>query len=345
MRLKNFLKKLFIATFVLSFFSLLKIEAADTVSYPSTPLTISISNPMQSQVIVTEGFSVAGKAPAGVLITITIQDEDYAKVFQVHEQNLITNATTTSDRNGDWVYIPSKNLVPGKYSIVAAFQNNTSGSISTDKIFFTVADEAGATSWFAIPGSTFIIVLAFIIIALIIVIFRVTGNKKRRIFLRTSAGDIPVREIVEDNIVEIVPLNEPVINVGMQPAFQVVQQPAIIMPQPVYSLNQPVAVMPQPQIIQPVNTMAPQATMPAQQQLPVQTVQTRPVVPIQTPAPVVQPAQSQVLTNPVPTQNVMSGQQVNSNSIQHPLVQMPVNESQSNLNNPFAKGIANTNLS
>lgn len=342
MRLKNFLKKIFIATFVLSFFSLLKIEAADTVSYPSTPLTISISNPMQSQVIVTEGFSVAGKAPAGVLITITIQDEDYAKVFQVHETNLITNATTTSDRNGDWIYIPSKNLVPGKYSIVAAFQNNTSGSISTDKIFFTVADETGATSWFAIPGSTFIIVMAFIIIALIIVIFRVTGNKKRRIFLRTSAGDIPVREIVEDNIVEIVPLNEPVINVGTQPAFQVVQQPAIIMPQPVYNLNQPVAAMPQPQFIQPVNTMAAQ-TVPSQQ-LPVQTVQTRPVVPEQATAPVAQPVQPQALTNTDLTQNGMPAQQVNPNSIQHPLIQMPANESQSNLNNPFSKGIANTNL-
>jgi len=343
MRSKNFLKILLITTFTLSTFWYLKVSAATPVSFPAGSLTISITKPTQSQVIVTEGFTVSGKAPSGVLITVTIQDEDYQKIFQVHEQNLITNATTTSDRNGDWIYIPSKNLVPGKYSITAAFQNDTTGTISTEKIFFTVADESGATSWFSIPGSTLIVIATIVIVAIIIIIFRVTGNKKRRIYLHTSAGDIPVREIVEDNIVEIVPLNEPMINLGTQQSFQVAQ-PVILMPQ---ALNAPAQ-----QYVQPVQTLQPNIIAASSQvsapipQLPVQTVQTRPVIvnqPVQNPnitqpiVPVIQPAS---LNNTQTVQPVVQNQVQSQNIIQHPLTQEP----SQNLNNPFNKGIPNTQV-
>ncbi len=335
MNRKHFLKTFLIATFALSTFYCVKITAANTVSYPATPLTISITKPSQSQVIVTEGFTVSGKAPAGVLITVTLQDEDYQKVFQVHEQNLITNATTTSDRNGDWVYIPSKNLVPGKYSVVAAFQNETTGSIGTEKIFFTVADDAGATSWFAIPGSTLIIIFSVLIIAVIVIVFRITGNKKRRIYLHTTAGDIPVREIVEDNIVEIVPLNEPMINIGTQQAFQVAQ-PTIVMPQPAYNNVQ--YQQPNVQQTMPVNNVIPQQQnqLPQQvfapQQIPIQTVPTRPVNIV----PVTQP---QAVQQTQPQPDVQQTQQrVVPNIIQHPLVQTP------NTNPPFIGGVANTQL-
>lgn len=218
--------KIFLLVLLFSTLFHIKIKAADPVSFPSAPSTISLSTPSQGQIIVTNSLSITGEAPAGVLITITLQDEDYQKAFQVHETNLILNSTTTSDRNGNWVYVPPKNLVPGRYSVVAAFQNAANSSVTTDKVFFTVADDMGSTSWFTIPGGTLIVIVVAVIIFLLILIFKLTAVKKRVVFLHTNMGDIPVREIIDEhNHVEIVPLNEPVLNIT--PPIQVNNYPVL----------------------------------------------------------------------------------------------------------------------
>lgn len=229
-----------------------------TVLNEVTPLAIAI--PTNGQVIVSSSLTISGKAPAGALITVTIQDEDYQKTFQVHEMNLIFNGTTTSDKNGDWVFIPPSNLVPGRFSVSASYLNASNASVSVDKVFFTVADTNGATSWFTIPGGTLLIISVFVIVALLIIIFKFMGGKKRKMYIHTSLGNIPAKEVIdENNNVEIVPLSEPMINLG--PPMQ----------QTTYALPANYAPMQQPmQVINPV-------IQPNYQQMPVQFVQ--PVIP------------------------------------------------------------------
>lgn len=286
-----------------------------TVLNEVTPLAIAI--PTNGQVITSTSLTISGKAPAGALITVTIQDEDYQKTFQVHEMNLIFNGTTTSDKNGDWVFIPPSNLVPGRFSVSVSYLNASNASINTDKVFFSVADSSGSTSWFTIPGGTLLILTVLIIVALLIIIFKFVGVKKRKIYIHTSLGDIPAREIIdENNNVEIVPLSEPMINLGppMQPVTYALQGGYVPMQQtmqvnPVIQQNYQ---QPQPQnFVQPVintpiiNTPQPiinqnplnQAVQPVIQQ-PVVSVQQLPpqnIVDVNSSIPVqTRPAQQQV---------------------------------------------------
>lgn len=319
----------------LTFIFIEKIHAQNsaTVLNEVTPLAIAI--PTNGQVITTTSLTISGKAPAGALITVTIQDEDYQKTFQVHEMNLIFNGTTTSDKNGDWVFIPPSNLVPGRFSVSASYLNASNASVSTDKVFFTVADVNGATSWFTIPGGTLLILTVLIIVALLIIIFKFGGAKKRKIFIHTSLGDIPAREIIdEDNNVEIVPLSEPMINLGppMQPVtyalqggYAPVQQnmqfnPVVqqnyqqIPPQnfiqpvvnnPIVNTAQPV-INPNPlnQVVQPI---IPQPVAPVQQVAPRQNVvDVNTSIPVQT-----RPVQQQVNQGPPVLTNV--NPQLNTN--------------------------------
>ncbi|MFS8130859.1 MAG: hypothetical protein ACMG57_02675 [Candidatus Dojkabacteria bacterium] len=258
MKLLKFFYISLIATLALTASLSVKVNAASPVSFASAPLAITLTNPAQGQIIITSSLLFTGQAPTGVIVTVTIQDEDYQKSFQVHEANLIINGTTTSDRKGDWVYVPSKNLVPGKYSIVAAFQNENNGSISTDKVFFTVADENGLTSWFSIPGVTLVLVIAVVIAALVFILMKLMNGRKRTFMLHTTAGDIPVREIIDEhNNVEIVPVTEPMINLGssvQQTFVQPTVQPTVYpQPQQVFIQQPPETALPARSIQQVIN--------------------------------------------------------------------------------------------
>lgn len=327
MRFFNTLKIFLIAIILFTPILREKIFAQNSTTTLNEVTPLSIAIPSQGQVITTTSLTISGKAPAGVLITVTIQDEDYQKAFQVHEINLITNGTTTSDKNGDWVFIPATNLVPGRFSVSASYLNASNANVSVEKIFFTVADGNGSTSWFSIPGGTLIIIFVIIIIFLLFVIFRFVGVKKRRIFIHTSLGDIPAKEIIgDDNSIEVVPLSEPMINLGppilpnayaAQPnVYQQIQQPQILQSQPQF-VQQPVALtmqpQTQPQFVQPnqqvvVNPQVIPAQPQVVQQVPVQpqaiTVQTTPVnTQAQQPlASSIQPTNNQ-LPNSIATQN------------------------------------------
>lgn len=303
-----------IATLALTAFLSVKVNAATPVSFASAPLTITLSNPAQGQIIITSSLLFTGKAPTGVIVTVTIQDEDYQKAFQVHETNLIINGTTTSDRSGDWVYVPSKNLVPGKYSIVAAFQNENNGSISTDKIFFTVADENGLTSWFSIPGVTLVLVIAVVVAALVFIAMKMINGRKRTFMLHTTAGDIPVREIIDEhNNVEIVPVTEPMINLGTTPQQTYVQPTVYPQPQQIFVQQPAVAALPVQQIpvAQPTNQQVANP-QPATVQLadPISQQQINPAVIVE-PSPVIQPPKEPInLSTPfVHKQTVDTGSQ------------------------------------
>lgn len=301
MRLLNFFNIGLAILISLAFLLSEKVYAADLVTTTvATTLPFEVKAPNHGQVITSSSLTIKGTAPPGALITVTIQDEDYQNTFQAHEVNLLSNGTTTSDKNGEWIYIPATNLVPGRFSVVAAYQNANSGSISTDKIFFTVADNNGATSWFTIPGGTLIIILVLIIAFLVFVIFRVGGlKKKRRVFIHTSLGDIPAREIIDINDdIEVIPVSEQMLNLPVQPTY--VAQPVLITQQPQFQSQQVV-----PTYAMPVAQVPLQQVQPQQPQVIQNPIINQPSpVPTQ---PMVQPTQSKI-------QNIQNTQQ-----IQHPL--------------------------
>lgn len=263
--MKFFKYSTFIILFILGYFLTGFIFAQELTTTSFSLNQIDITRPTQGQIIVSTSLTITGKAPAGSLVTVTIQDEDYQRPFQIHQENLIENGTTTSDRNGDWVFVPSSILVPGKFSVVAAYQSSlTGGSISTEKIFFTVADGAGSTSWFTIPGFTLIIIIFILIAFLLIIIFKLLSRKKRKIYIKTSLGDIPAKEVIDENDnIDIVPIADAVINLGSPviPAQQINYgyQPAVMLPnqiqpiQPTY-IQQPINPIYNPQLNQQINS-------------------------------------------------------------------------------------------
>lgn len=316
MKLNKFFYIILIAasTFISGLCPIINVSAQAVDPVDGTLLNISLVNPAQGQIVLSSSLTFTGKAPSGVIVSITLQDEDYQRIFQVHEVNLITNGTTTSDRNGDWVYVPSKSLVPGRYSVIASFQTDSSGSISTDKVFFTVADDTGATAWFGIPGITLIIIILIVVVALVIVIFRMMSTRKRKMFLHTTLGDIPVREVIdENNNVEIVPIAEPMLNLGqpmsaMQMSVQPVAAPTILPTQP-YIQQPALNILPQQAVMTPVALpQQVQPVQPVQPAVPVQTI--LPAQPVQAPQPIpVQPQIQQVVPEqPQPTAAVVDQQ-------------------------------------
>lgn len=324
-------KIILIIVFVFTFFFSLNISAATTTT--SAPTTISISTPGQGQVITSNGFTVAGKAPAEQIIEVTIQDEDYQNSFQVHQQSIITNLATTSDKNGDWVAVPTVNLVPGRFSVMASFQNGTSGIMSTDKIFFSIADNSGSTVQFTIPVEISIILVVILLILLVVLlIFRSRRNKHRNVYVHTSQGDIQAKEIIDPNDnIEVVPLEEPKINLNPTVQQNTIDQNAnaLLYQELNYLLQHqapPQNNVPQQPQTAPVN----QAYQQPIQQNNVQPQAIQPTAVSQQPSVVQQ--QPQVA---VPPQTQSTGYSTNANNQSHPLQQPgQLSGTQNNLGQP-----------
>lgn len=111
------------------------------------PDAISIDAPKQREMMTNTSVRMFGKAPISVLLDVLVIDEDVYKKTIIHEDPVRISGTTTSDKTGEWVFVPQFQLVPGDYSVVITYKDATKGSISSEKIFFTVSDSMGATSW------------------------------------------------------------------------------------------------------------------------------------------------------------------------------------------------------
>lgn len=118
----------------------------DQTAKSETEGFISIESPKSHEVVVNTSAKILGKTMPNVLVEITIVDGDLHRKFIRHTNPARISGTTTSDKNGDWVYVPQYNLAPGETSVVAIYKDSKKGAISSEVVYFTISDDSGAVS-------------------------------------------------------------------------------------------------------------------------------------------------------------------------------------------------------
>jgi hypothetical protein len=107
----------------------------------ATSSTVTIDSPISNESVSTDQPTLAGTAPPGTTVTITIYSDPIT-------------VTVTADENGDWSYTLTEPLTSGPHTIVAAAKDPNTGQSHTATLAFVVAtgDENGA-SGSAVPVS------------------------------------------------------------------------------------------------------------------------------------------------------------------------------------------------
>lgn len=117
----------------------------------------------------------SGKGPKNTLITVEITDTDTSRPIIEHQKFGRVSGSATSDADGDWVFVPQDELVPGKFSVYATYkaQNQT---VKSEEVQFTVVDEGGSSGRLSTPTIRRLIigigVMLLVIITCIVVLVR-----------------------------------------------------------------------------------------------------------------------------------------------------------------------------
>ncbi|MFZ2189020.1 MAG: hypothetical protein WAV73_05675 [Candidatus Moraniibacteriota bacterium] len=145
---------------------------------------ISFEFPRSREAVVNTGVKFSGKTSPGVIVDVVVTDEDINRKFYQHQSSSRLNGNATADKNGEWVFIPQFQFVPGEYSATASFADAKLGTIQSNRVFFTIVDSDGASHWYLISSVWFSIVFGIgISIALGYFFFL----RKRRISFRVAA--------------------------------------------------------------------------------------------------------------------------------------------------------------
>ena len=148
--------------------------------------SITLASPQQREVMVNTNVKFSGKSSPGVIVDVTVTDEDTNNKSIQHQSLSKLNGSATTGKDGGWLYVPQYQFVPGEYSVTASFNDPKLGSIQSEKIFFTIVDPNGASNW-PIISRTWIISMsavgAAIFFAIIFLIWR------RRVSSQKSANN------------------------------------------------------------------------------------------------------------------------------------------------------------
>lgn len=149
------------------------------------PLTITA--PGNNDVVAGRNTEFRGTAPKNTLINITVVDTDTGNIFNEHQKTGRVNGSTTSDANGDWVFVPQQELVPGTFSVSATIANN-SASIVSKEVVFSAVDETGRTSHLAMWVKYVLIGLSLLVL-LVLAILLIRWWVRRRNEKESSATE------------------------------------------------------------------------------------------------------------------------------------------------------------
>ncbi len=123
---------------------------------------ISLTSPGAREMVVNTNVKFSGKASSGVIVNIMVIDEDSERKFIRHQATSKLNGNVTADKKGEWVYVPQFDFIPGQYSVVASFMDNKAGTVQSDRIFFTIVDSSGDSSWSIFDKAWIIVLIIFI---------------------------------------------------------------------------------------------------------------------------------------------------------------------------------------
>lgn len=203
---------------------------AETVKPETTTISrkITVEKPKAEEIVVNNSLSIIGKAPSSTLIQVMLRDEDTHNNWIEHLSSALLNATTTSDKNGTWVFVPQQTLPPGYYSVTAAYDDATLGFVNTEKMFFTVSDGYGKTSNFKMPLEAIIALSLILIISAVLIIIKLLKNRKQ------LSAEAPIQVVqpqvvapyVEATPVEVSDAGE--VNFENDPAIPDIDDPEIV---------------------------------------------------------------------------------------------------------------------
>jgi len=146
---------------------------------------ISFEFPRSREAVVNTGVKFSGKTSPGVIVDVVVTDEDNNRKFFQHQSSSRLNGNATADKNGEWVFIPQFQFVPGEYSATASFADAKLGTIQSGRVFFTIVDSNGASYWYPINNTWLGIVLGIVVL---MVLGYFLFLRKRRISSKAVAG-------------------------------------------------------------------------------------------------------------------------------------------------------------
>lgn len=167
---------------------------------------IVIASPGDGEVVVGHNAEFNGEAPKNTLVTIEITDADTNRPLVEHQKFGHISGSTTSDAEGDWVFVPQQELVPGKFTVQASYKDNKDGHVvKSEEYTFTVVDDGGSSGRFSDQTIRRILVGAIILglILITVVIGLIHHHRKKK-----RAQDQPSAPVVRDKEVEPVAIQQ-----------------------------------------------------------------------------------------------------------------------------------------
>ncbi|MBI5088818.1 MAG: hypothetical protein HZB15_08175, partial [Actinobacteria bacterium] len=127
---------------------------------------ITITQPLNGDTMVNVSPQVSGTAPPQTLVLVSIVDTDTGRGGVKHQPNGQIDGSVTSDANGQWVFVPQVDMVPGAFEATASYVTDDDRTVQSAPMRFVVVNESGAS---AEPTSGFPWMVALVLLAALLI--------------------------------------------------------------------------------------------------------------------------------------------------------------------------------
>lgn len=147
----------------------------------ATP-TVVITSPREGETIVNTNIQITGTAPPNELVQIKIVDTDTNLPAIEHQSTPQLAGSVTTDTNGEWVFVPQQQLVPGQFSVQASHvSSDGSGQVHSSAVVkFVAVDATGSRGWLSKLIKRRILIAAGLFVLLLVWVYLAFVRKKRR---------------------------------------------------------------------------------------------------------------------------------------------------------------------
>lgn len=177
--------------------------AGASVASAASPRIVS---PKSGDTIINTNAQFTGQASANAIVRLTLTDTDTSRSNIAHQPGGKVEATVTTDKDGNWVYVPNESLVPGQFSVQAVYTDADGNSTTSAIVAFSVVDSRGNSTvpsfWVKAMIASVAIVVVVAALLLVRLFLRRTQPERRRIFTRKRQNDSELSE-VEREIEEV----------------------------------------------------------------------------------------------------------------------------------------------
>lgn len=177
---------------------LILLSAALLFGSASTVSAASITTPRSGDTIINTNAQFTGQATANAIVKVVLTDADTSRSNIAHQPGGKVEASVTSDKDGNWVYVPHETLVPGQFTIQVTYSDGSGNEITSAAVAFSVVDSRGNST---VPSFGVKVIVALVIFAVLIVVLlllRLLARKRqwpKRNFI--NIGKAPKESIEE----------------------------------------------------------------------------------------------------------------------------------------------------